>query len=193
MIVAIEGVDQSGKRTQTEMLTSSLQSDGIDTRMFEFPDYNTPAGRRIHDALHGGHASLKEIHQLQAENRRERADDIRDALKCNQVLIMNRYCDSNIVYGLANKMDREWLVSLDSDMPKADMVILLDIDAEESFRRKTRRDKFESNKDLIKMVVNLYRDEARNAGWIRVDGTREPDVIHAQILKIVHASLEGCN
>ena len=61
---------------------------------------------------------------------------------------MNRYYQSNLIYGLANGMKRKWLENLDAGLPKADLVILLDVTQRESFRRKkTRRDKFEKNEE----------------------------------------------
>ena len=40
---------------------------------------------------------------------------------------MNRYYHSNLVYGLANGMKEKWLDNLDVGLPKADLVILLDV------------------------------------------------------------------
>ena len=54
---------------------------------------------------------------------------------------MNRYYHSNLVYGLANGLNQKWLESLDDGLPKADLVILLDVTQKESFSRIPRNEK----------------------------------------------------
>ncbi len=41
MIVVIEGGDQAGKKTQTELLFKALKKRKIKATTFIFPDYNT--------------------------------------------------------------------------------------------------------------------------------------------------------
>ena len=53
MIIAIEGSDQAGKKTQTAMLAKALKSQKIKTTVFDFPDYSTVIGKEIDAYLHG--------------------------------------------------------------------------------------------------------------------------------------------
>lgn len=46
-IVAFEGIDASGKATQSKMLVARLQELGVETERFDFPHYNSPSGREI--------------------------------------------------------------------------------------------------------------------------------------------------
>lgn len=192
MIIAVEGVDQAGKGTQSRMLADELQRDGIETTLFSFPDYETPAGSRIRECLsRSGIMDFELVHTLLAENRREKLPRIKEALREGRVLIMDRYCESNLVYGSTNGLDREWLASLDSEMPESDMVILLDISAKESFRRKKERDAFESDRERIERVVRAYKnEEENNSKWVVVDGSREPDAVHADIMDVVRKALD---
>lgn len=54
---------------------------------------------------------------------------------------MNRYYHSNLIYGLANGLKQSWLENLDVGLPKADLVILLDVTQKESFSRSPRNEK----------------------------------------------------
>ncbi|RMF31659.1 MAG: thymidylate kinase, partial [Candidatus Nitrosothermus koennekii] len=45
MIIVIEGIDKSGKTTQTNMLKDRLKQYKVAT--FSFPDYNTNIGKEI--------------------------------------------------------------------------------------------------------------------------------------------------
>ena len=47
MIIAVEGGDQAGKKTQTMMLAKALRSQKIKTAVFNFPDYRTTIGKEI--------------------------------------------------------------------------------------------------------------------------------------------------
>jgi len=47
MIIALEGTDQAGKKTQTAMLAKALKAQKIKTAVFDFPDYSTVIGKKI--------------------------------------------------------------------------------------------------------------------------------------------------
>ena len=51
MIIVIEGGDQAGKLTQSTMLEKSLKKQKIKTKLFHFPDYDTPIGKEIRKYL----------------------------------------------------------------------------------------------------------------------------------------------
>ena len=70
-----------------------------------------------------------------AANRWEKLNEIKAAQEKNSVLIMNRYYHSNLVYGIVNGMKSKWLENLDAGLPKADLVILLDVSQKESFSK----------------------------------------------------------
>ena len=51
MLIAFEGLDQSGKQTQAELLRDHLKEDGRKARLVSFPDYGTSIGEEIARAL----------------------------------------------------------------------------------------------------------------------------------------------
>ena len=186
MIIVIEGGDQAGKKTQTELLFKALKKRKIKATTFSFPDYTTPVGKEISKYLSGKRKFPPQtIHCLLAANRWEKLNEILKAQEKNSVLIMNRYYQSNLVYGLANGMKQNWLENLDAGLPKADLVILLDVSQQESFhRKKAHRDKFEKNKDLLKKISKIYRTTAKKKRWKIVDATKSKEEVHQEILKI---------
>ncbi|MXY60660.1 MAG: dTMP kinase [Cenarchaeum sp. SB0665_bin_23] len=185
MIITIEGVDQSGKTIQSNMLASKISKAGVGVTQFSFPDYATPLGQSIQESLAAKTIDTEQIHRLLAENRRERLPEIQQALQRDDTVIMNRYCESNIIYGLANGLDEQWLEDLDSEMPKSDVVIVLHISSSESFRRKNRRDIFEMNTQLMEDVISTYKAHAEQKGWYVIDGAQDPKVVHNDIWDIV--------
>lgn len=185
MIVVIEGGDQAGKLTQSTMLEKALKKRKIKTKLFHFPDYKTPIGKEIRKYLDGKRKFLPQvIHCLLAANRWEKLNEILTAQEKNSVLIMNRYYQSNLVYGLANGMKSKWLENLDAGLPKADLVILLDVTQRESFRRqKTHRDKFEKNEEFLRKISKIYRTTAKKKHWKIIDASKSKQQVHDEILK----------
>jgi len=186
MIVVFEGGDQAGKKTQSALLEKKLKSAKIKTKIFSFPDYSTPIGKEISKYLHGKRKFPPQvIHCLLAANRWEKLDDIKKAQQKNSVVIMNRYRESNLVYGMVNGLKTDWLENLDIGLPKSDLVIVLDVPQSESFtRKKVNRDKFEKNKDFSKKISKMYRKMAKKNKWKIVDATKSKHEVHEDIMKI---------
>jgi dTMP kinase len=126
-----------------------------------------------------------------AANRWEKLDEILAAQEKNSVLIMNRYYHSNVIYGLANGMKQKWLENLDVGLPKADLIILLDVTQKESFSRSPRnekgkimkRDKFEKNEQFSRKISEIYRTTAKKKHWKIIDASKPKEKVHEEILK----------
>jgi dTMP kinase len=187
MIIVIEGFDQAGKKTQSKLLAKFLKTKNKKSKIFSFPDYATPIGKEIRRYL-GGKRSFppQVIHCLLAANRWEKAKQIQDALSENYVVIMNRYYQSNLVYGTVNGLDMKWLENLDDGLPKEDLVVLLDVNVTDSFsRKKERRDKFEENMEFAQKITETYRKMAKQFGWNVVNASRHKQAVHQDIRQII--------
>ena len=187
MIIALEGSDQAGKKTQTVMLSKALKAQKIKTAVFDFPDYSTIIGKEINNYLHGKRKFPPEIiHYLYAANRWEKLEEIKKSAAKNSILIMNRYYHSNLVYGIANGLKEKWLQKLEEGLPKADLVIVLDASQSDSFsRKKSKRDRFEKNKDFSKKISQIYRRLAKKHRWKLIDSSGTKHKTHQEILKII--------
>jgi dTMP kinase len=186
MIIVIEGFDQAGKRTQSELLAKFLEARKLKYKIFSFPDYTTPIGKEIKHYLSGKRKfPFQVIHCLLAANRWEKLKEIQDALSKNYILIMNRYYQSNLVYGKANGQDLKWLLNLDSGLPKENLVILLDVKSKDSFsRKKTQRDKFEKDKEFAQKIIHTYRTLAKKFGWKIVNASQTQEQVHKAVKEI---------
>ena len=190
MLIVLEGGDQAGKATQAEMLAASIEQAGVGAYTLGFPDYATPIGRRIRALLRASSSSSttpppQVLHLLLAANRWEALPRIRGALESGRTVVLDRYYQSNIVYGMAAGLDRRWLEGLDAGLPRPDIVVVLDMDPAESSRRKAAgRDRFERDAGLLGRVRSLYLAEARRARprWAVVDAAGPPADVHARVL-----------
>jgi dTMP kinase len=186
MIIVIEGGDQAGKKTQTALLAKALKKRKIKTAVFSFPDYKTPIGKEISKYLDGKRRFPPQvIHCLLAANRWEKLNEILAAQSKNSILIMNRYYHSNLIYGMVNGMKRKWLENLDAGLPKADLVVLLDVTQKESFhRKKSNRDKFEKNEEFQRKISKTYKTIAKNRHWTIIDASKSKQEVHESMLKV---------
>ena len=77
LLIAFEGLDQSGKQTQAELLRDRLKQDGRKARLVSFPDYGTSIGEEIARALQGERDYGPDVMQLlYIANRYERKPDL---------------------------------------------------------------------------------------------------------------------
>ena len=187
MIIVLEGLDQAGKGTQSKLLANALKARKLKCKIFSFPDYSTPIGKEIKYYLSGKRKFPPQvIHCLLAANRWEKSKEIEDALSKGYVLIMNRYYQSNLVYGITNGLELEWLSNLDAGLPKEDLVIVLDVEPKESFnRKKIQRDKFEKNKEFAQKIVRTYRTLAKELGWEIVNALQTKSQVHKDVMEVV--------
>lgn len=192
MIIVMEGFDQAGKETQSKLLANFLKKKKIKSKIFSFPDYATPVGKEIKRYLSGNRAFPPQvIHCLLAANRWERSKEIRKALSENIVVIMNRYYQSNLVYGTANGLNMKWLENLDNGLPKENLVILLDVNPKDSFsRKKQMRDKFEKNREFAQKITHTYRKLAKKLGWHIVNASTGKQEVHKEIKQIILKYIE---
>lgn len=190
LFVAFEGLDQSGKQTQAELLRDRLTDRRRDVQLFSFPDYDTSIGAEIGSALAGDRSYEPDAMQLlYVVNRYEWKERMLHARAAGTVLLCDRYLASSVAYGEAQGLDAAWLTAIQRYLPQPDLTILLDISPEESARRKSAgRDKYERDMGLLARVRASYLRQAV-AGWIRIDAERGRDDVAADVLAAVERAL----
>lgn len=207
MLIAIEGIDASGKQTVAEGLSEHLAERGHDVSNFAFPDYTTDTGAIIQQLLTGvmrvpDASQLEMGYILQALYNADRAAHVTKlrALAASNLSIgvCDRYWMSGLVYGTVfHGMDENWLIETNSLLPQPELWLLIDIPVEESVRRRrVRDDSYEANIDMLKRIRQHYvayfrrfdqaqRDVARltsenvTSRFVIVDGMQsKDDVLH---------------
>ncbi len=193
-LVAIEGIDGSGKGTQAQRLRERLERSGRRVRLVSFPRYaETFFGRAVGDFLNGRFGNLADVHPflvslLFAGDRFQSRDLLTEALTTCDVVVLDRYVASNVAHQAA-KLDgaaRESLVREIEELeyavfgiPRPDLSILLDLSvphAQALIARKPPRDYTrrpadiqEADAEYLARVRDLYRQLAqREAGWTTI-------------------------
>jgi dTMP kinase len=191
LLIAFEGLDQSGKQTQAELLRDRLAAAGRQIRLLAFPDRETAIGEEIERALRGGRDYSAEVMQLlYVANRYEWKREIERERGDGTIVVCDRYLASSVAYGEAQGLDPEWLIEMQRHLPQPDITFLLDIAPEVSARRKTAdRDKYERDLALLARVRNSYLRLAEKDEWVRLSADRDRAVVAADIWAAVENRL----
>ena len=187
LLIAFEGLDQSGKQTQAERLRDRLVAAGRTVRLLSFPSYETHIGGEIGRALKGERDYAADTMQvLFVANRLEWKPEIERELARGTVILCDRYLASSIAYGEAFGLDAQWLGDIQRSLPPPDLTVLLDIEPQVSASRKTTdRDKYERDLALLARVRASYLRQAAAPGWLRLDAGRDRDVVAAEVYSVV--------
>lgn len=195
VLIAIEGIDGSGKGTQAARLHEKCQSAGIQSSLIGFPRYaDTLFGKSIGDFLNGRFGSLNDVHPflaslLYAGDRFESRDFILKTIEDSQVVIFDRYIPSNIAHQGAKLTGAEraefiqWIEQIEYEiyqMPRLDQAILLDLPAdyaqkmvaEKQARTYTDQvaDLHEADQEYLAGVRDVYLQlAANNSHWQKIE------------------------
>jgi dTMP kinase len=197
MFITFEGLDGSGKTTQTELLARRIRETGREVVTTREPG-GTPLGEQIRDVLLRDEVSPWAEAALFAAARAELVARVIDsALERGAVVICDRYIDSSLAYqGIARGLGLDRVLEL--NMPAIhghlpDKTFLLLIDPDESARRVgDAGDRIERESDEFRRKVDqayrlLAQTFPQRIEW--VDGTRLPEDIANLIFGLIRDDL----
>ncbi len=138
--IVIEGLDGSGKSTQSKLLVEHLKKEGREVMKIDFPQYGTKSAGSIEKYLNGKYGSSEEVGPYRASifyacDRYDASFKIKRWLSEGKIVISDRYVASNIGHQGGKIKDREewkkfitWLYNLEYNIfkiPKPDFTFIL--------------------------------------------------------------------
>ena len=155
-LYVIEGVDGSGKATQTELLYQALLAEGKPVRKVSFPDYDSPSSSLIKMYLNGEFGTDPQSVNAFATSVFFAVDRFASFRKNWQefyenggIIIADRYVTSNLVHQAGKISDAaekeryiQWLSDLEYNifgLPMPDCVIFLDMPPAYSLKLRQQR------------------------------------------------------
>jgi dTMP kinase len=197
-LIAFEGGDGSGKRTQMDLLVATFKSRNIPVETMDFPRYEESffgelAGKMLKGDFGGVNASAPELAVLPfACDRWLLKQDLLRWLSEGKIVISNRYTASSAVYQ-ASKLspDRQqtfiqWVYRLEQEvigLPKEDLVLylympvsvslgLVDKKGARAYLGDKKKDIYEEDTSVQLTVETLYRGLATvQPQWKTIDCT----------------------
>ncbi|GFR40521.1 hypothetical protein Agub_g1090 [Astrephomene gubernaculifera] len=192
-LIVFEGGDRCGKTTQCSKLVEYLQSTGVDTQMWRFPNRSTSIGQSINAYLsEQAHLDDAVVHMLFVANRLEQRTEMLRLLAAGTTLVLDRYSYSGVAYTAAKGvpgLTMEYCKSLEVLLPAADLVVHMAMTPEATAARggygQERYEKVEFQKKVMEAFESL-RDER----WAVIDASGSIDDIHKQVVAVVQPVVE---
>ena len=199
ILIDFEGIDGSGKKTQSRLLERELLNREFPVALFSYPDYESEYGKLLKKFLDG------EINLYPAEQFLlylldivKDKEEVRQKLQNEYVVIMDRYFLSTIAYQCANHFDYEVAKAMIKliNLPVPTIIFYLEIPLSIAQRRKNMQkgigDRFEMDIELLGRVTKMYEKmmaEHLSSRWVKLNSDDRPEQINRKIL----SQVEGLN
>ncbi len=215
-LIVLEGIDGSGKATQSALLEKKLKAEGKEVMHISFPDYDSDSSALVKMYLAGqfgkdpGDVNPYAASLFYAVDRfASYRTKWKDFYEKGGIVIADRYTTSNMVHQMTKyeeeKERKDFLTWLEKteyeelELPRPDLVILLDIPlsisenlVKERAKQGGTMDIHEQHLDYLKKCHDAYQELVTMYGWQKIacakDGSlRSMEDIAAEVEKEVEA------
>ncbi len=194
-LIAIEGIDGSGKRTQMDLLHGIIAAaeGGHSVYSTAFPQYDSWFGKMVGQFLNGELGPLEAVDPhfaalLYAGDRFEAKPKIEAALDEGKIVLIDRYIGSNLAHQTARVVPEKraefqrWIEHLEYriyDLPREDLILYLRVpptEAQKLVAQKSQRSYTSAKQDLqeaslrhLQDAAAMYDQLARSAPWVTIE------------------------
>jgi dTMP kinase len=192
-LLAVEGIDGSGKRTQVDLLTAALQARGHSVYSTGFPQYDSWFGKMVGQFLNGELGPLESVDPhftvlLYAGDRFEAKPKLEAALNNGQIVLADRYIGSNLAHQTARvpaakrSAFLDWIEHLEYNiygLPRESLILYLRVppsEAQKLIARKSTRSYTSAQKDLLEAsllhledAAGMYDVLSRRPNWATIE------------------------
>ena len=200
LFIVFEGITAAGKKSQIDLLLQKLKSAGRDVVKISFPNYETDIARMTRRDMDAYTQAL-----LFAADRQFYQQRINQLLESGAIILCDRYCYSNFAYQSVKGLPLDWLVQLEKNIVKPELVFFVDVPIDVSIFRLqqsniedfTKREIMErlqrERENLIKIRdLYLYLSKAeidKQTEWVVLNGEMGEQILHGQVWQAVSRKL----
>ena len=187
ILIALEGLDRTGKTTQTTVIKQYLESLSHPTEVIHFPARYTQFGQQIDLFLKQKKSFDNELlHLLFSINRWELKPTILEKLNKGTSIVLDRYSYSGVAYSFAKGLDAEWCKSPDKGLPKPDLVIYLKPEKmEDVIGREGFGEEMFEKADFQRKVKEAYENHIIEDSWKIVNASQSVERVSYDIKKVI--------
>jgi len=191
-LIAIEGIDGSGKRTQVDLLEKALVANRHAVYSTGFPQYDSWFGKMVGQFLNGDFGALETVNPhfsalLYAGDRFEAKFRLETALNQGKIVLADRYIGSNLAHQTARVRDEDrpafidWIEHLEYNiynLPREALVLYLRVpprQAQELVARKSARSYTKNKQDILEASLRhledaaaMYDELSRRPNWATI-------------------------
>lgn len=206
--VALEGIEASGKTTQTTRLGEKIAHD-LKVHLTKNPTHSF-VGDFIRKNLLAGKLRIPPValQYLFGADRDIQQEEIIKHLKNGEIVISDRYFWSSVAYGTADKQGVDYenweklsltafsLLSMYHQFILPDVTVYLDIPIEESVKRMSgskKHTEIYDNKETVIKVEKGYKWLIKKfpEEFIILDGTKSEEKLEREIIKIIQRKVRN--
>ncbi|MCI8521037.1 MAG: thymidylate kinase [Clostridia bacterium] len=185
-LIAIDGVDASGKQTQTTLLLSRLEKEGKEVKMVSFPAYDKPSSILVKMYLNGEFGENPSDVNAYATSTLFAADrfatyrtDWGTDYNRGTIILADRYVSSNLIHQASKINDTDekekflmWLDDLEYgiyNLPRPDVTIFLDMPPEygaELMSGRLNKSNGDDKKDIHESDFSYLEKSYENAMFV---------------------------
>lgn len=200
LLIAIEGIDGTGKSTIAKSLQENLSKMGYQIVVFKEPTNETEAGKKIRKSYLEGRTSVEEELNWFIEDRKwDVENNILPSINEKKIVILDRYYFSTACYQ-GVRMNNQWqdiLAQNRAFFPEPDMTIIIDVNPKIALTRITKERK-ESNSfeglDYLDKVRKLFLEiieEDIIGNYVLIDGSKSLEKVIEEINAIVEDFIDS--
>ncbi len=185
--ICIEGLDKSGKTSQSILLVEALCRKGFDAVYTTEPS-NGEIGRFIRKYILHRKDRVSPIVEalLFAADRADHVEnEIKPLLDDGKIVVSDRYVYSSLAYQGAAGLSLDWIEAINKHVLRPDLAIYIDVSVENLVKRygkeKSVMEQFETQKKVKRIYNSLVKEEK----LIPVNGEQSIESAANEILTIV--------
>ncbi len=198
--IAMEGIDGSGKNTQSTMLKEYMENVGFYVKRYSYPDYSSEYGQIIRNFLAGKlQKSVDELFFLYLADMIKDKPEIEIAISAGAVVTLDRWFATTVAYQSAGGFgyERAKAIQEAAGLPKPDLALYFNAEVHSLGLRKERqkaaegseKDRFERDAKYLEDVDSVYKIMiAENYGankWAVIDAMKSKEEVHKDVIAIV--------
>lgn len=217
-LIVMEGLDGSGKATQTGLLCKVLSEQGVKLRRVSFPDYNEPSSALAKMYLDGAFGPNPNTVNAYAASSFYAVDRYasyqrfwKEDYQSGALIVADRYTTSNIVFQLSKLPREQWDSFIDwlqeyeygkLELPQPDLTIYLSMPLKVSQKLLTdryhgdedKKDIHESNEAYLEACHESAVYAAKHLNWKIIhcaegENPRTVEEIHEEVMQRVEEAM----
>ncbi len=195
-LIVLEGLDGTGKATQARIIKETLEKKGKTVVNYAYPNYESKYGKIIGSFLRGDqNLDVGELFLLYLIDMVNEMKSMKDNLNSGKFVIVDRFFFSTIAYQSSGGFDYEKAKEIVQilDMPRPDIVLLLDANIDVSSERKSKQkedqggtDRFEKDVPFLQKVKQVYyillKEKFYAGDWVLINSGKTVEEVSKPIL-----------
>lgn len=195
LLIVLEGIDGTGKSTQTRTLAEWLRSQGHDVVLSREPT-DGPWGRKLRESAQTGRLSPEDELACFLKDRRQHVEElIRPSIACGKIVVLDRYYFSTMAYQGARGLDPVEIRRQNEEFaPIPDLLLILDLAVDMALERIGSRgdtaNEFEQ-RTALQTCRDIFLDLVDEPFCRRIDASQDAASVAGTIRKAVLDTLHG--